>query len=245
MSDRVNILGCPVDRLGLEQTVRRCEELIERGGHSRQTSLNAAKLVSMRGDARLYAAVADSDLISADGQSIVWASRLLREPLPERVAGIDLMSRLLERSERAGYRVFVLGAREEILGRAVGRILLAHPRLSLAGAHHGWFSDDRGRSVAAMVRAAGADVLFVAMSSPRKEFWLEEYGASTGVAFAMGVGGALDVLAGVRRRAPTPLQRAGLEWAFRLVQEPRRLSGRYASTNARFAAAVIKEVVRR
>jgi N-acetylglucosaminyldiphosphoundecaprenol N-acetyl-beta-D-mannosaminyltransferase len=241
--DRAEVLGCRIDRLDMDATVARCDELIGRRRPVQHVVVNAAKLVMLRNDARLREIIAGCELVNADGQAVVWASRLLGDPLPGRVAGIDLMYRLFALAELRGYRIFILGAREDVLRRALDRLRALHPELRIAGARDGYFSDVESEAVCAEIRSAGADILFVAMPSPRKEYWLAEHGAALGVPFLMGVGGSIDVLAGVTRRAPRWQQRSGLEWQYRLVQEPRRLAGRYVRTNFRFALLVAREVV--
>lgn len=245
MAGRASVLGADVDRLDLRETVARCRELVESGGPAQHVCVNAAKLVAMQRDERLRQIVAGCDVVSADGQSVVWAARLLRERLPERVAGIDLMHELLALAEREGWGVFFLGATPEVLERAVRRIEERYPRLSVAGARHGYFSVDEQPELCEAIRAARPELLFVAMSSPRKEYWLGEHAKALGVPFSMGVGGALDVEAGLVRRAPRWLQRAGLEWLFRLLQDPRRLLRRYVVGNARFAALLLRELAAR
>ena len=245
MAGRASVLGADVDRLDLRETVARCRELVESGGPAQHVCVNAAKLVAMQGDERLRQIVAGCDVVSADGQSVVWAARLLRERLPERVAGIDLMHELLALAERESWSVFFLGARPEVLERAVRRIRGRYPRLSVAGARHGYFAADEEPELCEAIRAARPELLFVAMSSPRKEYWLGEHAKSLGVPFSMGVGGALDVEAGVARRAPRWMQRSGLEWLFRLLQDPRRLLRRYLVGNARFAALLLRELAAR
>lgn len=235
MTARAEVLGCAIDRLDMEGTVREVERVIASRRFTQHVSINTAKLVTLRGDPELRAIVEGCGLISADGAGIVWASRLLRDPLPERVAGIDLMHRLLARAEEKGYSVYFLGARPEVLAIALERIRARHPRLAIAGARDGYFEDSEAAGVAAAIRATGADIVFVAMSSPRKEYFLGAHGERLGAPFAMGVGGSIDVVAGVTRRAPVAWQRLGLEWLYRLLQEPRRLFRRYAVTNARFA----------
>jgi N-acetylglucosaminyldiphosphoundecaprenol N-acetyl-beta-D-mannosaminyltransferase len=242
---RVDVLGCPIDALDMEATVARCAALIESGGFAQHMAVNAAKLVAMRDDEHLRRIIEDCHLISADGQSVVWASRLLGRPLPERVAGIDLMLRLLAEAEERGYRVYVLGAEREVLERAIARIRERHPRLRLAGWRDGYFTAQETADVCRAIRTSHADILLVAMSTPRKEIFLGEHGPSLGVPFVMGVGGAIDVVAGITRRAPRAWQRLGLEWLYRLVQEPRRMFRRYATTNARFMWLVARALVAR
>ena len=238
MTPRADILGCPIDRLSMQQTLAAIEHAIATSRYTQHMAINAAKLVAMQDDPKLCQIIDDCGLVSADGQSVVWASRLLRDPLPERVAGIDLMDALLDLAERRGYRVYFLGARADVLDRAISRLLSRFPKLLVAGARDGYFADHEAPQVCETIRASHADVLFVAMSSPRKEYFLGEHGPDLDVPFVMGVGGSIDVIAGMTRRAPAAWQHLGLEWLFRLLQEPRRMFRRYAVTNTRFIALV-------
>lgn len=238
------ILGCKIDPVDLEQALGRCEAAIKSGGVAQHMSINVAKLVAMRDDDGLRDSVSRCELVTADGQPVVWASRLLRVPLPARVAGIDLMSALLARAAKRGYRIYILGTRPEVLERAVLRIRAAHPKLAVGGYRHGYFADREEADVAAAIARAGPDILFVAMSSPRKEYFTARHRDTLGVPFVMGVGGAIDIYAGIRSRAPVLLQRSGLEWLYRLAQEPRRLSGRYLKSNTRFIALLSREIMR-
>jgi N-acetylglucosaminyldiphosphoundecaprenol N-acetyl-beta-D-mannosaminyltransferase len=236
--DRAIVLDCAIDRLDMTQTLARCRTIIEHGAFAEQVSINAAKLVMLRRDADLRHVVNRCELVNADGQSVVWASRLLGDSLPERVAGIDVMHALIAMAEREGWGVYVLGARPEVLETAVQRLRQAHPRLSLVGYRDGYFSDDEGSEVAAAIRESGAQILFVAMSSPRKEHWIGRHGPTLNVPLVMGVGGSIDIVAGVTRRAPRRWQQLGMEWLYRLLQEPRRMFRRYLVTNLQFTALV-------
>jgi N-acetylglucosaminyldiphosphoundecaprenol N-acetyl-beta-D-mannosaminyltransferase len=244
-TDRAHVLGCEIDRLDLAGMVDRIDQVIAARGFAQHAAVNAAKIVAMRHDEELGRIVRGCELVSADGQSVVWASRVLSDPLPTRVAGIDLMQELLALAERRGYRVFILGARNDVLVRAIVRIRERHPRLIVAGARDGYFSDEDAAAVADEVASYRPDIVFVAMPSPRKEYWLGHHGRALGAPFVMGVGGSVDVLAGHVRRAPVLMQRLGLEWLFRLAQEPRRLFSRYLKTNTRFLMYVAGELVRR
>jgi N-acetylglucosaminyldiphosphoundecaprenol N-acetyl-beta-D-mannosaminyltransferase len=242
--DRAEVLGCAIDRVDMDEARRRCDGLIRDRAGAQHMAINAAKIVAMRHDPQLRALIDRCELVTADGQAVVWASRLLGDPLPARVAGIDLMFELLALAERRGYRVYLLGARPETMRTAVARLQERHPRLTVAGYRDGYFSKEEEALVAAEIRAARSDLLFVAMPTPRKEYFIGRWGSELGVAFSMGVGGAIDIVAGVTRRAPRFLQRLGLEWAFRLAQEPRRLMHRYLITNSEFVALALRDLAR-
>jgi N-acetylglucosaminyldiphosphoundecaprenol N-acetyl-beta-D-mannosaminyltransferase len=244
-ADRAEVLGCAIDRLDMSQTVGRIEEMIATGEFAQHVAINAAKLVAMQRDPWMRDIIERCELVSADGQSVVWASKLLGDPLPERVAGIDLMQELLALAERRGLRVYILGAKREVLEAAAAKIRERHPAIELVGLRDGYFSDEEGAQVAEDIRATQADMLFVAMSSPKKEYWLGEHGRTAGVPFVMGVGGSIDVMAGITKRAPRAFQVLGLEWFYRLAQEPRRLWRRYLVTNVRFVRMVVRAKLRR
>jgi N-acetylglucosaminyldiphosphoundecaprenol N-acetyl-beta-D-mannosaminyltransferase len=245
VADRASVLGCEIDRLDMQQTLEACNRAIASGDYVQHMAINAAKLVAYQDDPRLREIVSECSLVNADGQAVVWASKLLGDPLPTRVAGVDLMQELLALAARKGYSVYILGAHAEVLGRAIGVIREANPGLRIAGYRDGYFDDAEVDGVARAIRSSGAEILFVAMSSPRKEYFLGAYGRTLGVPLVMGVGGSIDVIAGVTARAPALMQRLGLEWLFRLLQEPRRLASRYISTNARFVVLVLRERFRR
>jgi N-acetylglucosaminyldiphosphoundecaprenol N-acetyl-beta-D-mannosaminyltransferase len=245
VADPACILGCQIDRLDLPRTVARIAELIDERRYTQHVAVNAAKFVAMHDDPLLRSIIDGCGLASADGQSIVWASRLLGDPVPERVAGIDLMQALLELAERRGYRVYFLGATSAVLSRALERVRDRHPALIIAGARDGYFAEEESAEVAAEAAMTRPDIVFVAMPSPRKEYWLGRHGPDVGASFVMGVGGSIDVLAGIVQRAPVVVQRAGLEWCWRLAQEPRRLLRRYVVTNLRFLRLLARELGRR
>jgi N-acetylglucosaminyldiphosphoundecaprenol N-acetyl-beta-D-mannosaminyltransferase len=241
---RVEVVGCPVDALDLEATVRQCIDLIQNGG-GWQVSINAAKVVLCSREPELAAAIRTAHISSADGVPILWASRLLGEPLPGRVNGTDLMNELMQAGSDLGLRAFVLGSTDYVLRRAIERIRDLYPGLVIAGFHHGYFGAEREDEVIREIRDSRADLLFVAMSSPEKEYWLARNWERLGVGCAMGVGGSIDVLAGVHRRAPVWMQRHGLEWLFRLLIEPRRMWRRYLVGNLQFLWILGRELARR
>jgi N-acetylglucosaminyldiphosphoundecaprenol N-acetyl-beta-D-mannosaminyltransferase len=236
-----DLFGLPVDAVTMSQAVARCTDAIKNGEHLSIGVLNAAKVVAMRRNPRLRQAVGECDLILADGQAVVWASRVLGAPLPERVAGIDLFTDLLAEAADRGYRVYFLGARPDILARMLDEAGRRFPGLSVAGARDGYYQAGQEAEVAEDIRRSGADILFVGMSSPRKEVFLSEWGTATEANVIHGVGGSFDVLAGLTRRAPAWWQDHGLEWLYRALQEPVRLGRRYLTTNMSFIMLVARE----
>ncbi len=247
MADRsgVELFGLSLDALTMEQVIARCTDAIDRGEHLSIGVVNAAKVVAMRRDVRLRQAVGGCGMVLADGQAVVWASRLLGLPLPERVAGIDLFMELLAEAARRAYRVYFLGARPDVLARVLDEAGRRFPGLQVAGARDGYYQAGEEAGIAGEIRRSGADILFAGMSSPRKELFLSEWGAATRARVVHGVGGSFDILAGLTRRAPLWYQNHGLEWLYRARQEPARLGRRYLTTNTAFMALVAREVIRR
>jgi N-acetylglucosaminyldiphosphoundecaprenol N-acetyl-beta-D-mannosaminyltransferase len=238
VAGKVELFGVPVDLLTIDETVERCHELIEERRPVQHAFINAAETVMMEDVPGFRETLAACDIVNADGQSIVWAARLLGVPVSGRVAGPDLMEQLLRLAEREGYPVYFLGAQAEVLKDFEVAVKKLHPRLVIAGLHHGYFDNDE--AIADAVHASGARLLFVAISSPRKEFFLSKHLERIGPVFAMGVGGTFDLVAGKTRRAPLWMQGMGLEWLFRLLQEPRRMWRRYLIGNARFLGIALK-----
>lgn len=228
-------LGYALDGITAEEVVSIARQSIRSGSICMQASLNAGKVVAMRHDAALAHAIARADILTADGQSIVWAARLLGVPIPERVPGIDLMSRLLDLAAAENYSVYFLGSTDEVLSDLVATVSRSHPLLSISGYHNGYYAEEDETAILETIRQAHPDMLFVGMSSPRKELFMASHRANLGVPFIMGVGGAFEVLAGHRKRAPVFVRRLGLEWLLRLLQEPRRLWRRYVIGNVVFA----------
>jgi N-acetylglucosaminyldiphosphoundecaprenol N-acetyl-beta-D-mannosaminyltransferase len=238
-------LGVPIDALTIEQVLDRVHKTIVDRGRLQIGMVNAAKLVYMRRDQGLRADVLSCDLILADGAPVVWASRILAHPLPERVAGIDLMIGMLDRGNEHGYRVYCLGASKNVLATVVARIAADFPRVKVVGSHDGYFTLAEEPAVVEAVTDAQPDILLVGISSPKKEGFLARWSNQMGVPVCHGVGGSFDVLAGKVRRAPLTWQRLGLEWLYRVKQEPRRLWRRYLVTNTLFCAIVLSALVSR
>jgi len=207
-------------------------------------TLNAALLCMMRRDEELRTACRGGDLIVADGVPVVWASRLAGDPLPERVAGVDLTERLLSAGSSRGLSVYFLGARQEVVRSLVDYCQRNHPGLEVVGWRDGYFGPDDHGKIVAEIAGLAPDMLFVGMPSPFKETWCQRHREALGVPVIVGVGGTFDVLTGYVRRAPRALQVAGLEWSWRLAMEPRKMWRRYLSTNTEFMWLTAQEVLR-
>ncbi len=240
---RSRLFGIELDCLTQDQTVARCESLIRECRPVQHVVLNASKVVLMEDDEELRGIVQRCDVVNADGQSILWAGRLLGVSIPERVTGIDLMPRLLDVAESNRWGVYFLGAREEVLDTFLEVVKARWPLLVVAGYHSGYFEDEL--SIVGDIRASGARLLMVGMPSPAKERFLARNLQQIGPVFAIGVGGSFDVYAGLTTRAPAWMRRIGLEWFFRFAQEPLRLWRRYLIGNARFIRIVARDATRR
>ncbi len=234
-----------VDALTMPSVVELAERAIDARERLMIGVVNAAKIVKMRRDEGLRRAVLGSDLILADGMAVVWASKFMRTPLPERVAGIDLMLELFALAQRRSFKVFLLGAKPEIVDAVQQRLAEEYPNAQVVGAQDGYFAADEEANVAERIRTSGADMLFVAMTSPRKEKFMSAWGDSLNVPVCHGVGGAFDVYAGLVKRAPRAWQAVGMEWAYRVAQEPWRLGMRYLDTNTVFLGMVARASARR
>jgi bacterial polymer biosynthesis proteins, WecB/TagA/CpsF family len=241
---RVRVGAVPVDDLSLDETLAVVDDFVAARGPHRYVAINVSKVVQASRDPDLRRIIGDTDVLTADGLPIVWASRLLGRPLRERVSGIDLMNALIARAAERGYSIFFLGAHQAIVEAVVNRARSEFPSLAVAGWQNGYWQSDEEEAVVREIAAAKPDILFVAMGSPRKEEFLDRWQTLMDVPFAMGVGGSFDVYAGVVRRAPRVLQRLGLEWLFRVSQEPRRLLGRYVADAPRFAGIVVRDWIR-
>ena len=243
-ANTVKIAGIPVANLSEGEVVEAIDKLILEGGSHYGAVVSAAKIVAADRDENLKRTLLDADLVTADGMSVVWASRLLGQGLKQRVTGIDLFERLVEHAANARLSVYFLGAREESVRGVVEVFSKRYPSLRIAGYHNGYFDESEPKSVCDAIRLSRADLLFVAMGSPKQEHWIASNVGLTGAGFALGVGGSFDHLSGLARRAPLWMQRSGLEWLHRLVQEPRRLWRRYLVGNTAFIWLVIRQRIR-
>lgn len=233
---RYPILNTYVNALSLDETIAEVEKIIAAGVPTQHVVVNASKVNLMEADWKLAEIVNACPLINADGASIVWAAKKLGVPLKERVTGIDLFQRLVKVADQKGYGVYLFGAKEEVVTKVKAIFEERYPSIRIVGCRNGYFTEADEPRIVADMAASGADMMFVAFSSPKKEYWIHKYLDEMGIPFVMGVGGSFDVVAGVTDRAPKWMQDHGLEWFYRFMQEPSRLWKRYIVGNVKFVA---------
>lgn len=238
---KIDFLGIPVDAITMTETVRIVDEAVANGKRINHVVINACKVVSMQEDRELLYSVVNCDIINADGQSIVWAARFLGNKIPERVAGADLMQELVGLAHRKKYKCFFFGAKEEIVRKVAEIYSEKYGNEIIAGFRNGYYNKEEESFIAKQIADSGAQMLFVAISSPKKEIFLHEYrDILNNVSFTMGVGGTFDCIAGFRKRAPRWMQNIGMEWFYRFLQEPGRMWRRYLIGNFRFICLIIR-----
>ncbi len=245
MSGRVEMMGCLIDNLSMEETLQRIEGFIESGRPHQHVVVNVDKLVKASKDPELRRIINECALINVDGMPVVWASRLLGKPLKERVAGVDLFESLVKRAAEKEWRVFFLGAQEEIVSGVKNLYEKTLPGLRVAGYRNGYWRSEEEATVVKLIADSRPDLLFVAISSPKKEEFLSRYQAEMKVPFAMGVGGTFDVVVGNVKRAPIWMRQWSLEWFFRFLQEPGRMFKRYFIDDMFFFWLLSKELFRK
>ena len=240
--NRINILGCPIDNLTFGETLTLIDKIIADKQQVHHTVVNAGKMVAMQSDLELRKSVVEADLINADGMAVVWASKLLGQPLPERVAGVDLMESLVKLAYEKEYKIFFFGAKEEVVKEVINTYSSKYSPSIIAGYRNGYYTQEEEETIAYQIAESGAHMLFVAISSPKKENFLYNYKSILSrVNFTMGVGGSFDVVAGKVKRAPLWMQEAGFEWFYRFAQEPKRMWRRYLVGNSEFIKLVFRE----
>jgi N-acetylglucosaminyldiphosphoundecaprenol N-acetyl-beta-D-mannosaminyltransferase len=245
MTKRLNLMECPVDDFDMQGTILEAEKYIRDRKLCQHVVVNVAKFVAMQKDETLKRIISNCDIINADGMPLVWASKLLGNPLPCRVAGVDLFQELVGVCAIKGYRPYFFGAKQWVVEKVVDTFEKKHPGLEVAGFRNGYFDSLEEPQIAEDIKKSNADMLFVGFSSPMKENFLNHWMPSMQVPFCMGVGGSFDIVAGKTLRAPLWMQEAGMEWFYRILQEPKRMWKRYAKTNPVFIWMVLRGIVRK
>lgn len=245
MNGRIDFMGCLIDNLSMDETVQKVESFIQSGRPHQHVVVNVDKVVKASRDPELRGIINECALVNVDGMPVVWASRLLGKPLKERVAGVDLFESLVRRAAEKEWRVFFLGAREEVVRAVKDLYGTKLPRLQIAGYRNGYWKPEEETGVVKLIADSRPHLLFVAISSPKKEQFLGRYQAEMKVPFAMGVGGSFDVVVGKMKRAPMWMQKWGLEWFYRFLQEPVRMFKRYFIDDMYFFWLLFKELFRK
>lgn len=242
---RYPILNTYVNAISMEETIEAVEAIIKEGKPTQHVVINASKVNLMEKDEKLRKIVNDCPIINADGASIVWAAKVLGVPLTERVTGIDLFLKLVEIANEKQYKIYLFGAKEEVVCKVKSIFEEKYPNLQIVGYRNGYFTEADEDDIVKDMQKSGADMLFVAFSSPKKEYWVHKYIKQLNIPFVMGVGGSFDVVVGVTKRAPLWMQKCGLEWVYRFIQEPGRMWKRYIIGNAKFVLLTYKTKFKR
>jgi N-acetylglucosaminyldiphosphoundecaprenol N-acetyl-beta-D-mannosaminyltransferase len=236
----IDILGCRVDAVERDEAVARIAALAQGSSGALVVTLGVEMIMAAQCDAEFRRLINTCALSVCDSIGVLAASRMRGGPLRERVTGVELVDLLAERSARTGdLRLFLLGAAEGTAAAAAERLTARYPGVRIAGTRNGYFQPDESSEVARTIAASGANVLLAGLGFPKQEKWIARFGAAAGCGVGLGVGGSFDVLAGKVRRAPRAIQRAGLEWAYRLIREPSRWRRQVALP--RFAVAQTRE----
>ncbi len=239
------LFGIRFDDFTLDQTVMAVKEKIRNKEATHLLGVNADKINDFYSDDEWYRRVIlEADIVNPDGISVILASRFLKKELPERVAGIDLMERLLASSVEENFSVYFLGAKESVLTEMVHRMKEKYPNLTVCGFRNGYFDESEWETIANEIHQCNPDIVFVGITSPKKEYLIDHFIKFGINSVFMGVGGSFDVLSGNIKRAPKWVQKIGFEWFFRMIQEPKRLFLRYFIGNSKFLVKVLKEKYR-
>lgn len=235
------MFNCIIDNLTMDETINLIVNSIRNKKFIVREDLNAAKVVWLKKDKQLFDAIKNADIINADGQSIVLASKLLGTPLKERITGIDLMENLVHVAHNEKLKIFFFGAKEEVIKGVIEKYSDMYNSDIIAGYRNGYYQKEEEENIVQQIAKSKADILFVGMGSPTKEMFIDSHRKELNTPFIMGVGGSFDVVAGKVERAPLWMQKYGLEWFYRFLQEPRRMWKRYLYTNSMFLWLVFKE----
>jgi len=222
--DCIRILGVPIDRISMDDSLARLESFIASGKPHLVVTADATSIVIANSNPKFLDLVQSAELVTPDGNGVLWAAKRAGTHLSERVSGVDILDRVCGLSADKGYRLFFLGAGTGIAESAAEKLRLKHPGCNIVGTRHGYFPAESDEVVAREIAALKPDVLFVAMGMPRQEQFIRATQQIIGAKVAMGVGGSFDVFSGKTKRAPFIFQRMKLEWLWRLILNPSKIS---------------------
>ena len=235
---RLSFLGSPVDSLSMDEALLRLQDFIASRSPHLVVAFNVPKLWRMQRDSHLKEIVESAEMILPE-QVVTLASRFCMSPLKAYIGNDRLTLSFLPLAAERGVRLFFLGTRPSNLEHMLGRLRRQYPGIVIAGSHHGYFTESEAEEVAAHIRDCRPQVLFVGMGTPKQEYWMGAYGRSLGVPVVIGVGGTLDVLAGIKLDCPAWIRTLGLEWIFRIFEEPRGKLRRYFAALPWFVRALL------
>ncbi|MCL5105580.1 MAG: WecB/TagA/CpsF family glycosyltransferase [Armatimonadetes bacterium] len=235
----ISLLGVKINRVDMAATLDAIRGFIKSGEPHMIVTADASMVVRAREDEEFRNILNNADLITPDGSGILKGASMLGTPLIERVSGCDICQELCRLSAEEGFSIFFLGSEPGIAEQAAENLKKDYPGMHVAGTHHGYFRPDEDAIIVKMVRDSGATILLAGMGIPRQEKWIVKYRNELGVSVAMGVGGSMDVFAGKVKRAPVWFQKHGLEWAYRLANDPSKI--RKVAVLPRFMWMVMKE----
>ena len=218
---RINVLGVGFDNVTMAEATARGRELLAAEGAHYVVTPNPEIVEACRADAEAMAAVNGADLVLPDGIGVIYGAKMLKTPLKERVPGIEFGTAMIESCAKSGKSVYLLGAKPGVAEQAAENLKQRFDGLIFAGTHDGYFKDDA--EAAAWIKDSGADMALICLGAPKQEKFMAKYGEATGARLLLGLGGSLDVFAGVARRAPEFYVRHNLEWFYRLVKNPSRI----------------------
>jgi len=242
--NRIDFMGFSIDGLTMTEVLETIKESIAQEIKIKHMAFNVSKFICARKDEFLKESIEACELITADGEGIVLGASFLGKYIPERVTGIDLMQEVVKLAVEGQYKIYCLGATEKVVEETVKVLRRDFPYVQISGFHHGYISEQEEDAICEDIKASGAHILFLGMPTPHKESFMKRNFEKTGVLFCMGVGGSFDVISGKTKRAPIFMQKIGMEWLFRLWQEPGRLWKRYFITNSLFALLLLKQKLR-
>jgi len=241
----LHLLGCRFSRVTLVQAIEQVEAAIaDKATLTQSVGVNVDQLLKMQRSRRFAEIILRCDQITADGQPIIWLSWLFGDPLPARVPSVDIMDALLPVAALKGYKIFMLGAKEEVVHAARSNIENDYPGIQIVGTRNGYFPQKEERTLVEQINETRADILFIAISSPMKEEFVERNQTRLQVPFVMGVGGSFDIRAGLMTRAPRWIRHLGIEWVWRFLQEPRRMGPRIID-DLKLSRYIIRELFKR
>ena len=235
---RTDVLGVGFDDLTLDEAVQTGSGLVEADGFHYAVTPNQEFILAARKNPEFKQALLGADLVLADGIGVIYSAKILGRPLKSKVPGIDFAQRLVAWMAEHGKRLFLLGAKPGVAELAAANLKAAYPGLIVCGTHDGYFQEDG--PVVKTIQESAADVVFVCLGAPKQELWMVRNGPAAGARLMVGLGGSLDVFAGVVERAPEGFQKLGLEWLYRLMKEPRRIGRMARLPLVLFQAAVAR-----